>query len=105
MVPHYRSVAMKKPTFSPEFKREAVRLLEEKDTNASQLARELGVKRNRLYKWQKEAQTHGHNAFPGTGQRVKPIDETKALKAKIKRLELENEILKKVAVYFTEVVE
>lgn len=93
---------MTKPTLSPEFKREAVRLLEQKDTNAAQLARELGVKRNQLYKWQNEIHAHGKKAFPGKGQRLKPIDETKALKAKIKQLELENEILKKAAVYFTE---
>ena len=93
---------MKKQTLSPEFKQEVVRLLEQKGTNAAQLARELGVKRNQLYKWQKEIQVHGKKAFPGKGQRLKPIDETKALKAKIKQLELENEILKKAAVYFTE---
>ncbi len=102
MVLHYRSLAMKNPTLSPEFKREAVRLLEQKDTNAAQLARELGVKRNQLYKWQKEIQANGKKAFPGKGQHHKPIDETKALKAKIRQLELENEILKKAAVYFTE---
>lgn len=91
MVLYYRSVAMKNPTLSPEFKREAVRLLEQKDTNAAQLARELGVKRNQLYKWQKEIQANGKKAFPGKGQHHKPIDETKALKAKIRQLELENE--------------
>ena len=68
MVLHYRSLAMKNPTLSPEFKREAVRLLEQKDTNAAQLARELGVKRNQLYKWQKEIQANGKKAFPGKGQ-------------------------------------
>ncbi len=40
--------------FSPEFKREAVRLLEREDKPSAQLARELGVRRNQLYKWQKE---------------------------------------------------
>ena len=38
-------------TFSPEFKREAVRLLESGEKETSQLARELGVRRNQLYKW------------------------------------------------------
>jgi transposase len=95
-------MAMKKQSLSPESKQEAVRLLEQKDAHAAQLARELGVKRNQLYKWQNEIRTHGKNAFPGKGQRPKPIDQTKALKAKIKQLELENEILKKAAVYFTE---
>ncbi len=60
------------------------------------------VKRNQLYKkWQNEIHAHGKKAFPGKGPRLKPIDETKALKAKIKQLKLENKILKKAAVYFT----
>ena len=41
-------------SFSPEFKREAVRLLERGDKASAQLARELGVRRNQLYKWQSE---------------------------------------------------
>ena len=39
-------------TFSKEFKKEAVRLLESTNTPAVELARELGVRRNQLYKWQ-----------------------------------------------------
>ena len=50
-------------TFSPEFKREAVRLLESGDKESAQLARELGVRRN--HKWQKEVHEYGAQAFPG----------------------------------------
>jgi transposase len=56
-------------TYSAEFKREAVRLLEQGDKEASQLARELGVARNRLYKWKDEIDQHGAAAFPGKGKR------------------------------------
>ncbi len=35
-------------TFMPEFKREAVQLLESGSRPASQIARELGIKRNQL---------------------------------------------------------
>jgi len=91
---------MKKQSFSPEFKREAVRLMEEGEQEIAQIARELGVRRNQLYKWQKEIQTHGAKAFPGAGCRPKQVDEHQLLKARIKRLEQENEILKKAAVYF-----
>jgi len=89
-------------TFSPEFKREAVLLLEQGDKESSQLARELGVWRNQLYKWQKEIDTHGEAAFPGQGGRPKKIsnDETALLKAELKKLREENEILKKAAIYF-----
>lgn len=91
---------MTRSIFSKEFKQEAVRLLEKQEKDASQLARELGVRRNQLYKWQKELENHGDEAFPGNGRRPMKQDETASLKAKIKRLEQENEILKKAAVYF-----
>lgn len=89
-------------TFSPEFKREAVRLLESGDKESAQLARELGVRRNQLYKWQKEIRQYGQEAFPGQGQRTRnpATNETAALKAENKKLREENEILKKAALYF-----
>lgn len=95
-----RRVVVVKQIFSKEFKIEAVRLLEKQEKDASQLARELGVRRNQLYKWQKEIEDHGDDAFPGKGRRPVKQDETASLRAKIKRLEQENEILKKAAVYF-----
>ena len=89
-------------TFSPEFKREAVSLLEQGNKEASQLARELGIKRNQLYKWKAEVDTHGDQAFPGQGGRPKKASEdgSAAMRAEIKRLREENDILKKAAIYF-----
>ena len=88
--------------FSPDFKCEAVRLFESSDKEAAQLARELGVRRNQLYKWQEEVKQYGDNAFPGHGKRARrtPENETRGLKAELKQLREENEILKKAALYF-----
>ena len=44
-------------------------LLEERNKESAQLARELGVRRNQLYKWQKEIHVYGEQAFPGQGNR------------------------------------
>ena len=41
----------KRKQFTREFKLEAVRLLEEGIKPATDLARELGIRRNLLYKW------------------------------------------------------
>lgn len=92
----------KRQAFSPEFKREAVRLLEQGDREAAQLARELGVKRNQLYKWKAEVDTHGESAFPGHGGRPRhqSSNDATALRAENKRLREEVEILKKAAIYF-----
>ena len=42
---------MERQRFTAEFEREAVRLMESGDKPIPQLALQLGVPRNRLYKW------------------------------------------------------
>jgi transposase len=49
--------------FSKEFKLEAVRLLESSDRPAAEIARQLGIRRNQLYKWQQELRRRGNGAF------------------------------------------
>ena len=57
----------KRRRFTQEFKSEAVRLLEAGGRPAAEIARELGVPRNRLYKWQEQnliwSQAWGQVAF------------------------------------------
>lgn len=84
--------------YSREFKLEAVRLLEAGQKPAADLARELGVARNKLYRWQKEIAKHGGEAFPGAGRRS--AAELDQLRQENARLKEENEILKKAATYF-----
>lgn len=93
----------KRAVFSQEFKREAVRLLEEGKKPGAEIARELGIKRNQLYKWKEEIDKHGEQAFPGHGRR--PSIDTQAsenarLKRELERIKEENEILKKAAAFF-----
>ncbi len=91
----------KRKTFSREFKLEAVRLLEQSDKTASEIAIELGVRRNQLYKWQSQIREHGENAFQGSGR--KPLDssdEVARLRKELAEVKLERDILKKAAAYF-----
>jgi transposase-like protein len=90
----------KRNSFTREFKLEAVRLLELGDKEASVLARELGVPRNRLYKWRDEIKKHDVAAFPGKGRRSGNAAELARLKAENERLREENDILKKAARFF-----
>ena len=53
----------KRKQFSAEFKREAVRLLETSKKQPSDLARELGIRRNQLYKWKDQLSRSGKRAF------------------------------------------
>lgn len=86
--------------FTPEFKREAVQLLESGSRPAPQIARELGIKRNQLYKWQTELKARGGGAFPGSGTRRGRTDEVSRLKRELTRVTEERDILKKAAQFF-----
>ncbi len=86
--------------FTAEFKREAVRLLKQGDRPVAVVARELGIPRNRLYKWAQDVETKGAQAFQGSGRPKANQDELAVLKRECARLKEENEILKKAAAYF-----
>lgn len=91
----------KRKTYTKEFKLEAVRLLESSDRPAVEVARELGIKRNQLYKWRDELSSKGDSAFKGPGRRPTDQDDKVAhLERENARLKEELEILKKAAAYF-----
>lgn len=91
----------KRKTFTREFKLEAIRLLDSGEKKPADLARELGIPRNRLYKWREQLAAKGSDsAFPGHGHRRGQEGELAALKRENARLKEENEILKKAATYF-----
>jgi transposase len=86
--------------FSKQFKIEAVRLAEESDKPVTQIARELGVRQNQIYKWKKQLETKGETAFPGTGQSADADGEVIKLRRELAVAKEEIEILKKAAAYF-----
>lgn len=90
----------KRETFSKEFKREAVRLLEQSGRPGTEIARELGVRRNQLYKWREQLLSKGETAFPGHGRRSDKDEEIARLKRELERVKEERDILKKAAQYF-----
>lgn len=90
----------KRQRFSAEFKREAVRLLEVGQKPGTQLALELGVARNRIYKWQAQLKSNG-GVFRTPGRpTVAEESELSRLKRELKRVTEELEILKKAETYF-----
>ncbi len=90
----------KRKTFTKAFKQEAVKLLEQGNTPPAVIARELGINRNQLYKWQEQIQAKGSDVFPGKGRQSGDDAELTRLQRQVARLEEENEILKKAARYF-----
>jgi len=90
----------KRQTFTKEFKLEAIRLLETSDKKGTEIARELGIRRNLLYKWQDEFNSKGDSAFKGSGRTITSASKINELKRENDRLKEEVEILKKAAAYF-----
>jgi len=73
-------------SFTKEFKLEAIRLLEKSDKTGTEIARELGIRRNMLYKWLDEVKEKGDNAFTGSGRPLKSDDKVNDLKRENERL-------------------
>jgi len=86
--------------YTKEFKLEAVRLAEEADKPVTDVARELGIRVNQIYKWKKELDAKSVGAFPGRGRQTGKAAELTRLRKENERLRMEVEILKKAAVYF-----
>lgn len=88
-------------TFSKEFKQEAVRQLERSDKPPNQIAIDMGVRRNQLYKWQSQLKAQGDDAFRGSGRRpLDQSDEVVRLRKELAEVKMERDILKKAAAYF-----
>ena len=90
----------KRKRFTKEFKLEALRLMKESGKPSAEVARELGIRRNQLYKWEEELSSHGEDAFPGHGRRAARDEEITRLKRELARVKEERDILKKAAQYF-----
>jgi len=93
----------RRQAFTREFKLEAVRLLEEGKKIPAELARELGIRRNQLYKWKEQVDKRGGTVFPGAGRRPakdSAAEEIARLKRELAGVKEENEILKKAAAFF-----
>lgn len=88
-------------TYTKAFKLEALRLMETTDRPASEIAMQLGIRRNQLYKWKEQMSKKGDVC---SGKRGRPKKENQSELARLrqenKRLQEENEILKKAATFF-----
>ena len=90
----------KRTVFPREFKLEAVHLVLEKDMPAAQVARDLGINPELLYRWKKQFQNDPAFAFPGHGKAAGDEAELRRLQKRVKELEEERDILKKTLGYF-----
>ena len=88
----------KRRKYSDEFKREAVGLTRQPGASVSQVARDIGVNANQLWRWRREHDEHGKAAFGGSG--VARDQELVALKRELARVKKERNFLRDAASFF-----
>ena len=87
----------KRRKFSEEFKREAVSLTRQPGASVSQVARDIGVGSNLLFRWRRELEAQG-KVFPGSG--VGRDQELLALKRELAKVKRERDFLRDAAAFF-----
>ena len=87
---------MSKQRYPEEFKTEAVKQITERGHKVAEVSARLGVSPHSLYQWIKAHQTPA----PERQAQLSQSDELRRLKAELKRVTEERDILKKAAAYF-----
>lgn len=95
------SLSTRRRRFDAQFKLDAVRLTQESERAISDIARDLGVRRELLYKWKRELEADPKNAFPGKGNLKPEQDQLRQLQQELKRVTEERDILKKALAFFS----
>ncbi len=90
------------PTYTKEFKQQAVRLFQTSGKTKTQIARDLGISDSALNKWCKEFGEQGEEAFPGKGHQTIVDEENRQLRKEVEILRQEREILKKAMSIFAQ---
>jgi transposase len=92
----------KQRTYTAEFKREAVRLLETSGKSGAQLAQELGISDGSLYTWRKQLAEQGEVAFGGKGHQTPADEELRQLRSEVEKLRQERDMREKAIAIFSQ---
>ena len=87
--------------FNREFKIETVKLVTDSDNSVTQIAADMGIHPNTLYRWVQQYSEKPLGAFPGTGHMTSEAEMIRQLKRENERLKMERDILKKAMAIFS----
>ena len=92
---------MSSKRYTDEYKAEAVKQVLERGHQVIEVAARLGINKHSLYEWVKQAKSRAEGVAPVTGS-SEAVDskEVRRLRAELKRVTEERDILKKAAAYF-----
>jgi transposase len=96
--------------FTKEYKLEVLKLAEQPGICIAELARDLGLRRNMIYKWRQQLSTKQDKAFKRTADtattdhhkttHAELLKQNQQLKKELELAQMENDILKKFNAYF-----
>ncbi len=88
--------------FSKEFKIDAVELALRSDKSVVEIAEELGIRPELLYRWKSEYKAQKQASFPGSGHLKDPeAEERRKLERELQSVKEERDILKKALAVFS----
>ena len=88
-------------SFTPEFKRDAVRLVE-KGKSVTEVARDLGIARSLLQYWKRQLDAEGNGPQAPATAGASEADQLRKLKKELRDVREERDILKKALAYFAD---
>ena len=96
-------MAKKRKQYTEAFRREAVRLADQRGRTATDVAQELGLHVGQIYNWRTQfnkLSKHQFTVAEGTNHAKAEPAEVRRLKKRIAELEQERDFLKKATAYF-----
>ena len=90
-----------KRRYDREFKREAIRLVEERGKSTTVVAEDLGIHPNLLHTWRRRYRENPEHSFPGKGHLPIPAERERTLQRELDRVTRERDILKKALAIFS----
>lgn len=91
---------MERKKYDRDFKLQAVKLSYERES-IRELASELEVRPELIYRWRSEFEATREHSFPGNGRLKEPEDELSRLRKELTEVKMERDILKKAISIFS----
>lgn len=96
------SAKSKNRKYDLEFKIQVVKMVTEQGLSQMEVGRRLGLHHTLVSTWVRKFNKDGDQAFPGKGHQAPDQEEIRKLRAELKRVTLERDILKKTMTLFVE---
>ncbi len=87
--------------YDQQFKMDTVSLVINGGRTVAEVARDLGINANVLYRWKRELTRERSEAFPGKGRLGPQEEELRRLRRELEQVKEDREILKKALTFFS----